>query len=106
MLTPGASAAILSTHGWTMFRMIPNDDTQGTVGANYIIKVLKLPKVAVIDDSTQYGHGVALVVVDKLKASGVAVTNMESRSEEHTSELQSRLHLVCRLLLAKKKDSH
>ena len=78
MLTPGASAAVLSTHGWTMFRMIPNDDTQGTVGANYIIKVLKLPKVAVIDDSTQYGHGVALVVVDKLKASGVVVTNMES----------------------------
>src|SRR2546429_6057710 len=27
------------------------------------------------------------------------------RSEEHTSELQSRLHLVCRLLLEKKKDS-
>src|SRR2546429_4237238 len=26
-----------------------------------------------------------------------------SRSEEHTSELQSRLHLVCRLLLDKKK---
>src|SRR2546429_3927522 len=28
-----------------------------------------------------------------------------SRSEEHTSELQSRLHLVCRLLLEKKKNS-
>src|SRR2546422_4673348 len=27
----------------------------------------------------------------------------ETRSEEHTSELQSRLHLVCRLLLVKKK---
>src|SRR5687768_17674652 len=27
----------------------------------------------------------------------------ERRSEEHTSELQSRLHLVCRLLLEKKK---
>src|SRR5687768_18020750 len=27
----------------------------------------------------------------------------QSRSEEHTSELQSRLHLVCRLLLEKKK---
>ena len=26
------------------------------------------------------------------------------RSEEHTSELQSRLHLVCRLLLEKKKS--
>src|SRR3989449_7537039 len=28
----------------------------------------------------------------------------DHRSEEHTSELQSRLHLVCRLLLEKKKD--
>src|SRR5687768_18159814 len=28
------------------------------------------------------------------------------RSEEHTSELQSRLHLVCRLLLEKKKKIH
>src|SRR2546422_2827635 len=28
------------------------------------------------------------------------------RSEEHTSELQSRLHLVCRLLLEKKKNDN
>src|SRR5690625_5719206 len=33
--------------------------------------------------------------------SGIA----ESRSEEHTSELQSRGHLVCRLLLEKKKKT-
>src|SRR3712207_8562019 len=30
----------------------------------------------------------------------------EARSEEHTSELQSRQYLVCRLLLEKKKDPH
>src|SRR2546422_6459164 len=29
----------------------------------------------------------------------------KNRSEEHTSELQSRLHLVCRLLLEKKKKN-
>src|SRR2546429_3259980 len=29
----------------------------------------------------------------------------QNRSEEHTSELQSRLHLVCRLLLEKKKKN-
>src|SRR2546429_7034075 len=29
---------------------------------------------------------------------------LHPRSEEHTSELQSRLHLVCRLLLEKKKN--
>src|SRR3989449_3112555 len=30
----------------------------------------------------------------------------QERSEEHTSELQSRLHLVCRLLLEKKKNTN
>src|SRR3989449_1740832 len=34
---------------------------------------------------------------------GVPAATRALRSEEHTSELQSRLHLVCRLLLEKKK---
>src|ERR1041385_9276552 len=33
----------------------------------------------------------------------ISVLKTDMRSEEHTSELQSRLHLVCRLLLEKKK---
>src|SRR2546422_3133597 len=36
-------------------------------------------------------------------ALGEGILPGRSRSEEHTSELQSRLHLVCRLLLEKKK---
>src|SRR2546422_1804562 len=43
------------------------------------------------------------------RASGVGGSRCTSsgrrRSEEHTSELQSRLHLVCRLLLEKKKKN-
>src|SRR5216684_4581277 len=35
----------------------------------------------------------------------VADRHPRGRSEEHTSELQSRLHLVCRLLLEKKKTT-
>src|SRR3989442_435181 len=35
-----------------------------------------------------------------------AITAQEARSEEHTSELQSRPHLVCRLLLEKKKTTN
>src|SRR5690625_6372036 len=34
---------------------------------------------------------------------GASTTKIKVRSEEHTSELQSRGHLVCRLLLEKKK---
>src|SRR2546422_5513387 len=37
--------------------------------------------------------------------SGLA-PEIRRRSEEHTSELQSRLHLVCRLLLEKKNTNH
>src|SRR2546422_11574750 len=33
----------------------------------------------------------------------IELATLDPRSEEHTSELQSRLHLVCRLLLEKKK---
>src|SRR5258705_9106728 len=35
-----------------------------------------------------------------------ALIESETRSEEHTSELQSLRHLVCRLLLEKKKKKH
>src|SRR2546429_6382632 len=43
---------------------------------------------------------------DELRALRQKIEELEKkvkRSEEHTSELQSRLHLVCRLLLEKKK---
>src|SRR2546429_3985985 len=36
----------------------------------------------------------------------VELLDKKTRSEEHTSELQSRLHLVCRLLLEKKKQGN
>src|SRR2546422_3764372 len=42
---------------------------------------------------------------DRLEGRGGGhVARRRRRSEEHTSELQSRLHLVCRLLLEKKKN--
>src|SRR2546422_5873415 len=46
-----------------------------------------------------------LVVIAPFHLLERLLTPQESRSEEHTSELQSRLHLVCRLLLEKKKKN-
>src|SRR3989449_8291701 len=40
---------------------------------------------------------------DTLRFGPMKPVGLRDRSEEHTSELQSRLHLVCRLLLEKKK---
>src|SRR2546429_6455530 len=56
-------------------------------------------------DPSNGGDG-ALLRVNGLSASGaVVISASTNRSEEHTSELQSRLHLVCRLLLEKKKPT-
>src|SRR2546429_6619176 len=50
------------------------------------------------DSRSSGGRGSALERKKFLRRGG-----RQERSEEHTSELQSRLHLVCRLLLEKKK---
>src|SRR2546422_8589309 len=50
---------------------------------------------ALLDKSRAY--------TDDVLALFYQLADLNQRSEEHTSELQSRLHLVCRLLLEKKK---
>src|SRR5690606_41731204 len=51
-------------------------------------------------DRGQQRHGLPGRLGDHL---GIAAAEAQARSEEHTSELQSRENLVCRLLLEKKK---
>src|SRR2546422_1979016 len=53
-----------------------------------------------ITNSTFVGSA-AIRIFDSVN--NLTILNNDLRSEEHTSELQSRLHLVCRLLLEKKK---
>src|SRR3712207_8776012 len=62
---------------------------------NEILQMLMLqPKLAIMDE-TDSG-----LDIDALQ---VVARGVNERSEEHTSELQSRQYLVCRLLLEKKK---
>src|SRR2546429_4424050 len=50
------------------------------------------------------GGGLQALAVVGTQLAGIKAAG-SGRSEEHTSELQSRLHLVCRLLLEKKKKN-
>src|SRR5690349_23735513 len=59
----------------------------------------KSPAVRDVEDRLQKALGTRVSLRAKDARSGV----IEVRSEEHTSELQSRRDLVCRLLLEKKK---
>src|SRR5687768_17707616 len=58
------------------------------------------PELADVEERAHHG---ADQVADPDRV-GVRFAPVPGRSEEHTSELQSRLHLVCRLLLEKKKQ--
>src|SRR5205809_4263235 len=62
--------------------------------------VVELPRIAEIDINPLVVSSEQLLALD---ARVVLADPKIKRSEEHTSELQSRLHLVCRLLLEKKK---
>jgi branched-chain amino acid transport system substrate-binding protein len=77
MLSMG-TAAQLSTKGWTMFRVVPNDDIQAAAVGDYLTKALKMKQIGVIDDGTQYGHGLAEAVKAQVKKNGGAVVVEEA----------------------------
>lgn len=65
--TASATNVTLSQNGWkTFFRGLGNDGAQGRAVANYMKNTLNYKKVCVVDDSTDYGVGLAKVVRDTL----------------------------------------
>src|SRR5205809_2946170 len=88
-----------------MYAVIKTGGKQHKVQAGDVIEVEKLVGA---DETVTFTP--LLVVDDDGKthagpAASKATVTAKPRSEEHTSELQSRLHLVCRLLLEKKKHA-
>src|SRR5437762_10628779 len=72
------------------------DSTEPSCATNYILAYL-VP-VHRVDDRLH-------AILDMPYRAANSVSRIESRSEEHTSELQSPMYLVCRLLLEKKNKS-
>jgi branched-chain amino acid transport system substrate-binding protein len=65
--TASATNPTLSQNGWkTFFRGLANDAVQGPSVANYMKNTLGYKKICVIDDSTDYGLGLATAVRDTL----------------------------------------
>src|SRR5437899_3541442 len=58
-----------------------------------------------VDVQDRARHGVSPLFAVVRVAQRAPLSNPHDRSEEHTSELQSLRHLVCRLLLEKKKKN-
>src|SRR5690625_5674652 len=75
------------------------------------LRVLRSLKARLMEKEISERKGGTATITDEqaievlMKAAKQRKESIEQRSEEHTSELQSRGHLVCRLLLEKKKQA-
>jgi branched-chain amino acid transport system substrate-binding protein len=86
MITESATNPTLTAQGYkTVFRMVANDVRQGTVIGTYLVKDLKATKVAIVDDRTAYGQGLADEVEKAVKAAGGTVADREYGTDKTTN---------------------
>jgi branched-chain amino acid transport system substrate-binding protein len=79
IITASATNPPLAENGWKVFhRVVGNDNSQGPAAAKYITSELKAKKVAVLDDASEYGKGLADIVRKDLKDGGADVVASES----------------------------
>jgi branched-chain amino acid transport system substrate-binding protein len=85
MISGSATNPKLTEQGFKdIFRTVARDDQQGPAIATYIAQELKVKKVAIADDATAYGEGLANEVEKTLKAAGVQVVAREKSNDKAT----------------------
>jgi branched-chain amino acid transport system substrate-binding protein len=85
-ISPSATAVSLAANGWkTWHRVLANDDVQGPGDADFIAKTLAAKNVAVIDDQSEYGKGLADAVRKQLATDGVTVKVNDSIDPEESN---------------------
>src|SRR5205814_8145444 len=73
-------------------------------GYKIVIRACRSPLIQIVGNAGENGDVVANAILENKNVNyGYDARLSTYRSEEHTSELQSLRHLVCRLLLEKKK---
>jgi len=83
MVSGSATNPQLTEQGFkTVFRVVGRDDQQGPAIASYLAGEVKPKTVAVIDDATAYGEGLANEVEKTLKAAGVKVLPREKGTDK------------------------
>ena len=84
-ISPSATAVAFTASGYkTAYRVMTNDAQQGSVLGNFAVTKLGAKKIAIIDDRTAYGQGLADEVEKAAKAAGGEVVAREYTSDRST----------------------
>ena len=84
-ITPSATNPKLTTQGFkTTFRLLANDNALGAGLALHAANNLKLKKIAIIDDRTAYGQGVAEVFTATAKSKGIEIVDQQYTTDKAT----------------------
>jgi len=84
-ISPSATNPDYTKQGYkTTYRLVATDAQQGPALANYVVNNLKAKTVAIIDDSTQYGKGLADEFEKTVKAAGMTVVTREASNNKAT----------------------
>ena len=84
-ITPSATNPKLTQQGFkTTFRLLANDNALGAGLALHAANNLKLKKVAIIDDRTAYGQGVAEVFAATAKSKGIQIVDQQYTTDKAT----------------------
>jgi len=84
-ISPSATNPKYTEQGFkTAYRVVANDNQQGSVLANYAAETLKAKTIAIIDDRTAYGQGLADVVEKVAKEKGLKVVGREFTNDKAT----------------------
>jgi branched-chain amino acid transport system substrate-binding protein len=82
-ISPSATATAYTAQGFkTAFRVMANDAQQGRVLGEYAVKNLGAKKIAVIDDRTGYGQGLADEFIKSAQASGAQIVAHEYTNDK------------------------
>ncbi|RGE46169.1 branched-chain amino acid ABC transporter substrate-binding protein [Comamonas testosteroni] len=101
MITGAATNPDLTKPGWnTTYRVIANDNALGAALATYAAKDLKLKNVAVIDDRTAYGQGLANVFKKDAEKQGIKIV-----ANEFTNDKATDFMAILTSIKAKKPDA-
>ena len=84
-ISPSSTNPDYTNQGFkTTYRLVATDAQQGPALGNYVANTLKAKTVAIIDDSTQYGKGLADEFEKTVKAAGVKVVTREASNNKAT----------------------